>query len=155
MVCSVSCAIVEMLRWTHNTETTDMVKTRSQSSSKLYKSPFHAARMIYTQEGIRGFYRGVCLHRLCAICTAISQAACGVTGLAPNLVGVTPEKAIKLAANDVFREYLEKPDGSIALHHELLAGAGAGACQVIATVINCTAIGRSLVQFKITHSVSC
>jgi hypothetical protein len=58
----------------------------------------------------------------------------GWTGLVPNLVGVTPEKAIKLAANDLFREYFEHPDGSIAFHHELLSGALAGACQVVATV---------------------
>merc|ERR1712146_301951 len=62
-------------------------------------------------EGVRGFYKG----------------------LGPNLVGVTPEKAIKLAANDLFREAMEKPDGSLSLGAEMAAGAGAGLCQVIAT----------------------
>jgi len=45
-------------------------------------------------------------------------------GLGPNLVGVTPEKAIKLAANDLIREALESPDGSLPLHKEMIAGAG-------------------------------
>lgn len=50
-----------------------------------------------------------------------------------NLIGVIPEKAIKLAANECFREMFEQPDGSIRLHHEVLAGGLAGFCQVIAT----------------------
>jgi len=54
-------------------------------------------------------------------------------GLGPNLIGVTPEKAIKLAANELFREYFEKDDGSIEVYQEIIAGGGAGFCQVIAT----------------------
>ena len=41
-----------------------------------------AARKMLKAEGLRGFYRG----------------------LAPNLVGIIPEKAIKLAVNDYARE---------------------------------------------------
>lgn len=37
------------------------------------------------------------------------------------------------AANEFFREKFERDDGSIALRHEILSGAGAGFCQVIAT----------------------
>ncbi len=37
------------------------------------------------------------------------------------------------AANEVLREQFEKEDGSIELQHEILAGAGAGFVQVIAT----------------------
>eukprot|EP00607_Mallomonas_marina_P007576 CAMPEP_0182417416 /NCGR_PEP_ID=MMETSP1167-20130531/1867_1 /TAXON_ID=2988 /ORGANISM="Mallomonas Sp, Strain CCMP3275" /LENGTH=290 /DNA_ID=CAMNT_0024590983 /DNA_START=68 /DNA_END=940 /DNA_ORIENTATION=- len=88
----------------------DMVKTRLQASA-LYSNPFQAFRGIFAKEGIRGFYQG----------------------LPANLVGVTPEKAIKLAANEFFREHFEREDGSIALHHEMISGAGAGFCQVIAT----------------------
>ena len=45
-------------------------------------------------------------------------------GLGANLAGVTPEKAIKLAANDLLREALELPDGTLPLHREMMAGAG-------------------------------
>jgi hypothetical protein len=90
----------------------DMVKTRLQASKGQYSGPIDCFRKIITTEGgVRALYRG----------------------LAPNLVGVTPEKAIKLAANEFFRERLERPDGSISLINELLSGAGAGFCQVIAT----------------------
>ena len=68
-------------------------------------------RSILAENGILGFYRG----------------------LGANLIGVIPEKAIKLAANEYFREMLEQPDGSIRLHHEVIAGGSAGFCQVIAT----------------------
>ena len=89
----------------------DTIKTRLQAGKGLSNNPFNCAAQIFKTEGIRGFYRG----------------------LAANLVGVTPEKAIKLAANEFFREQFEKDDGSIALHHEMISGAGAGFCQVIAT----------------------
>ena len=89
----------------------DMIKTRLQSSGQGI-SPIEICKKIYHNEGgVRGFYRG----------------------LGPNLIGVIPEKAIKLAANEAFREMFEKEDGSIELGHEILAGAGAGFCQVIAT----------------------
>lgn len=54
-------------------------------------------------------------------------------GLSANLIGAIPEKAIKLSANEVLREYLERSDGSISLQNEIIAGAGAGFFQVIAT----------------------
>ncbi|XP_061531980.1 mitochondrial glutamate carrier 1 isoform X2 [Phycodurus eques] len=53
-------------------------------------------------------------------------------GAAVNLTLVTPEKAIKLAANDFFRHHLSK-DGKLTLLKEMLAGCGAGTCQVIVT----------------------
>ena len=59
-------------------------------------------RSIFAESGVSGFYRG----------------------LGANLIGVIPEKAIKLAANEYFREMLEQPDGSIRLHHEVIAGIG-------------------------------
>jgi solute carrier family 25 aspartate/glutamate transporter 12/13 len=53
----------------------DMIKTRLQASNGVYSGPMDVIRRIMTSEGgIRGFYRG----------------------LGPNLVGVVPEKAIKL-----------------------------------------------------------
>jgi hypothetical protein len=42
---------------------------------------------------------------------------------------VTPEKALKLGCNDLFREKLQNADGSISLPNEMLAGGGAGFCQ--------------------------
>jgi solute carrier family 25 aspartate/glutamate transporter 12/13 len=49
--------------------------------------------------------------------------------LVPQLVGVAPEKAIKLTVNDFIRDRLTLPDGSIPLWSEIAAGACAGASQ--------------------------
>lgn len=54
-------------------------------------------------------------------------------GAAVNLTLVTPEKAIKLAANDFFRHQLSKDGQKLTLVGEMLAGCGAGTCQVIVT----------------------
>jgi hypothetical protein len=66
-------------------------------------------------ERIRGFYRG----------------------LIPNLVGIIPEKAIKLAVNDYCREKwgdrLQMDADRIPVVYGMLSGATAGFCQVIAT----------------------
>lgn len=92
----------------------DMVKTRlqNQASGKagqlVYNGAWDCFTKIIRSEGVKGLYRG----------------------LAPNLVGVTPEKAIKLAVNDEMRRLLENPDGSISLLNEVIAGATAGFCQV-------------------------
>jgi len=84
----------------------DMIKTRLQSSIKgTYLGPLDVIQKILRNEGgVGAFYRG----------------------LSANLVGVTPEKAIKLAANEYFREKLEREDGSITVLNEVLAGGGAG-----------------------------
>ncbi|XP_015197811.1 solute carrier family 25 member 55a isoform X2 [Lepisosteus oculatus] len=52
---------------------------------------------------------------------------------AVNLTLVTPEKAIKLAANDFFRHLLSKDGKGLTVFKEMLAGCGAGTCQVIIT----------------------
>ncbi|XP_054906250.1 solute carrier family 25 member 55a isoform X2 [Poeciliopsis prolifica] len=54
-------------------------------------------------------------------------------GAAVNLTLVTPEKAIKLAANDLFRHHLSKEGKGLTVFKEMLAGCGAGMCQVIVT----------------------
>lgn len=55
------------------------------------------------------------------------------SGAAVNLTLVTPEKAIKLAANDFFRHHLSKDGKGLTVFKEMLAGCGAGMCQVIVT----------------------
>ncbi|XP_068950275.1 mitochondrial glutamate carrier 2 [Petaurus breviceps papuanus] len=54
-------------------------------------------------------------------------------GAAVNLTLVTPEKAIKLAANDFFREKLLEDGSKKNLIREMLAGCGAGVCQAVVT----------------------
>jgi len=94
----------------------DMVKTRLQAAGQAgatvkYNGVVDCIRQMYAKEGVRGFYRG----------------------LAPNLTGVTPEKAIKLAVNEKMRETLEDADGNISVFNQVLAGGTAGFCQVVAT----------------------
>uniref|UniRef100_A0AAZ3R6K3 EF-hand domain-containing protein n=1 Tax=Oncorhynchus tshawytscha TaxID=74940 RepID=A0AAZ3R6K3_ONCTS len=54
-------------------------------------------------------------------------------GLVPQLLGVAPEKAIKLTVNDFIRGKTRQKDGSIPVPAEILAGACAGGSQVIFT----------------------
>lgn len=75
----------------------------------LYKNSFDCVGKIWRNEGFFGFYRG----------------------LIPQLVGVAPEKAIKLTINDLVREYGTNDAGQIALPWEIAAGFAAGSCQVV------------------------
>ncbi|KAI0363620.1 mitochondrial carrier [Pilatotrama ljubarskyi] len=78
----------------------------------LYKNSLDCVRKVFRNEGFLGFYRG----------------------LGPQLIGVAPEKAIKLTVNDFIRARAMDPDtGRIALGWELVAGGTAGGCQVIFT----------------------
>ena len=54
-------------------------------------------------------------------------------GSAVNLLLITPEKAIKLAANDFFRHKLTMKDGKLPVQREMLAGGCAGLCQIVVT----------------------
>uniref|UniRef100_A0A8C5GJ13 EF-hand domain-containing protein n=1 Tax=Gouania willdenowi TaxID=441366 RepID=A0A8C5GJ13_GOUWI len=54
-------------------------------------------------------------------------------GLLPQLIGVAPEKAIKLTMNDFVRDKFTTQDGGIPLAAEILAGGCAGGSQVIFT----------------------
>ena len=68
--------------------------------------------MYYNEGGVRAFYRGVI----------------------PQLVGVAPEKAIKLTINDLVRKKATDPEtGRISLGWEIAAGGMAGGCQVVVT----------------------
>lgn len=95
----------------------DLVKTRMQNqrSSRvgemLYKNSLDCAKKVIRNEGFRGLYSGVL----------------------PQLVGVAPEKAIKLTVNDLVRGHFSDKNGKIWIPHEILAGGSAGACQVVFT----------------------
>uniref|UniRef100_A0A8B9J3Z4 Mitochondrial glutamate carrier 1 n=1 Tax=Astyanax mexicanus TaxID=7994 RepID=A0A8B9J3Z4_ASTMX len=92
----------------------DLAKTRlqnQQNGSRLYTSMSDCLIKTIRSEGYFGMYRGA----------------------AVNLTLVTPEKAIKLAANDFFRFHLSKDGQKLTLLKEMLAGCGAGTCQVIVT----------------------
>lgn len=96
----------------------DLVKTRIQNQRSvivgemLYRNSFDCFRKVLRNEGFLGLYRG----------------------LPPQLVGVAPEKAIKLAMNDLMRSILKNPrDGSITMINEAIAGGCAGASQVVFT----------------------
>nr|XP_057937106.1 electrogenic aspartate/glutamate antiporter SLC25A12, mitochondrial-like isoform X1 [Doryrhamphus excisus] len=97
----------------------DLVKTRMQNQRStgslvgelMYKNSFDCAKKVLRYEGFFGFYRG----------------------LLPQLIGVAPEKAIKLTMNDFVRDKFTTQDGSIPLAAEILAGGCAGGSQVIFT----------------------
>uniref|UniRef100_A0A8C6PYY2 Solute carrier family 25 member 12 n=1 Tax=Nothobranchius furzeri TaxID=105023 RepID=A0A8C6PYY2_NOTFU len=98
----------------------DLVKTRMQNQRStgsfvgelMYKNSFDCAKKVLRYEGFFGFYRG----------------------LVPQLIGVAPEKAIKLTVNDFVRDkFTNNNDNTIPLFAEILAGGCAGGSQVIFT----------------------
>ncbi|XP_075409274.1 mitochondrial glutamate carrier 2 [Tenrec ecaudatus] len=91
----------------------DLAKTRlqNQHGNDIYKGMVDCLLKTARAEGFLGMYRGA----------------------AVNLTLVTPEKAIKLAANDFFRHLLMKDGRQRNLKMEMLAGCGAGMCQVVVT----------------------
>merc|ERR1712212_994056 len=95
----------------------DLVKTRLQNQqvaadgSKMYSGMADCFRKTYRAEGYFGMYRG--------------------SGV--NILLITPEKAIKLAANDYFRHKLTRPDGTLPVSREMVAGGCAGLCQIVVT----------------------
>ncbi|KAH8359310.1 hypothetical protein KR093_005721 [Drosophila rubida] len=95
----------------------DLVKTRLQNQQigpngeRMYNSMFDCFRKTYRAEGYFGMYRG--------------------SGV--NILLITPEKAIKLTANDYFRHKLTTKDGKLPMTSQMLAGGLAGAFQIIVT----------------------
>lgn len=56
------------------------------------------------------------------------------SGSGVNLLLITPEKAIKLVANDCFRFYLGVPGQKhLPVYKGMIAGGGAGFCQIVVT----------------------
>ncbi|XP_020644731.1 mitochondrial glutamate carrier 2 [Pogona vitticeps] len=89
-----------------------------------------AKTRLQNQQG-QAVYTGM---RDCLIKTIRSEGFFGIyRGAAVNLTLVTPEKAIKLAANDFFRHLLSQDGKELSLAREMLAGCGAGTCQVVVT----------------------
>ncbi|GFO42145.1 mitochondrial glutamate carrier protein [Plakobranchus ocellatus] len=95
----------------------DLIKTRLQNQQPgpkgelFYKSLPDCAVKTFRNEGFFGMYRG--------------------SGV--NLLLITPEKVIKLVGNDFFRHHLASKDGTLTFGREVLAGGGAGLCQIIIT----------------------
>ena len=100
----------------------DLVKTRMQNQvivagqSPMYRNSFHCFLQTFRSEGFRGLYKGI----------------------GPQLVGVAPEKAIKLAVNDLLRGAFTVIDEftgeeKISMPLEILAGSCAGGAQVLVT----------------------
>lgn len=96
----------------------DLVKTRMQNQRAasvgqlLYKNSFDCFGKVFRNEGLRGLYSGVL----------------------PQLIGVAPEKAIKLTVNDLVRgKFTDAKTNEIKVWQELLAGGSAGAAQVVFT----------------------
>ncbi|XP_067907345.1 electrogenic aspartate/glutamate antiporter SLC25A13, mitochondrial [Heterodontus francisci] len=97
----------------------DLVKTRLQNQRStgafveeiMYRNSFDCFRKVLRYEGATGLYRG----------------------MLPQLMGVAPEKAIKLSTNDFVRDRFVRNDGSIPFAAEILAGGCAGSSQVIFT----------------------
>ncbi|KAI5126128.1 mitochondrial glutamate carrier 2 [Manis pentadactyla] len=89
-----------------------------------------AKTRLQNQHG-KGIYMGM---TDCLMKTARAEGFLGMyRGAAVNLTLVTPEKAIKLAANDFFRQLLMEDGRQRNLKMEMLAGCGAGVCQVVVT----------------------
>ncbi|XP_029455708.1 mitochondrial glutamate carrier 2 [Rhinatrema bivittatum] len=89
-----------------------------------------AKTRLQNQQG-QGTYTGMLD---CLIKTVRSEGFFGMyRGAAVNLTLVVPEKAIKLAANDFFRHHLSRDGKQLTLFREMLAGCGAGTCQVLIT----------------------
>jgi len=97
----------------------DLVKTRMQNQRTgsyigelMYRNSFDCFKKVVRHEGFSGLYRG----------------------LVPQLMGVAPEKAIKLTMNDLARDKLRKlNDGQLPIWAEMIAGGCGGASQVMFT----------------------
>ncbi|XP_051160959.1 calcium-binding mitochondrial carrier protein Aralar1 isoform X3 [Leptopilina boulardi] len=96
----------------------DLVKTRMQNQRTgsfigelMYRNSFDCCKKVIRHEGFFGLYRG----------------------LVPQLMGVAPEKAIKLTVNDFCRDKFSDKNGNIPLVGEIVSGACAGGSQVIFT----------------------
>ncbi|KAB7499966.1 Mitochondrial glutamate carrier 1 [Armadillidium nasatum] len=95
----------------------DLVKTRLQNQQigpngeRMYNSMLDCFKKTYRAEGYFGMYRG--------------------SGV--NILLITPEKAIKLTANDFFRHHFRNIESKLTVTREMAAGGMAGLCQIVVT----------------------
>ncbi|CAF0768277.1 unnamed protein product [Brachionus calyciflorus] len=96
----------------------DLVKTRMQNQRSksyvgevMYRNSWDCFKKVIRHEGVLGLYKG----------------------LTVQLIGVAPEKAIKLTVNDFVRDKFMQYTGELPLYAEIIAGGMAGGCQVIFT----------------------
>ncbi|XP_034114499.1 calcium-binding mitochondrial carrier protein Aralar1 isoform X4 [Drosophila nasuta] len=96
----------------------DLVKTRMQNQRTgsmigevAYRNSWDCFKKVIRHEGVLGLYRG----------------------LLPQLMGVAPEKAIKLTVNDFVRDKFTDKRSNIPVWGEVIAGGCGGAAQVIFT----------------------
>lgn len=96
----------------------DLVKTRMQNQRSkahvgelMYRNSIDCFKKVLRHEGLKGLYKG----------------------LTVQLIGVAPEKAIKLTVNDLVRDKFIQYKGELPLYGEVLAGGMAGMCQVVFT----------------------
>lgn len=90
----------------------DVVKTRMQNqtaTNKIYSNGFDCWKQLWKQGGVRSFYRG-CI---------------------PQMVGVAPEKAIKLLAYTYVTTHSANNPNELKTH--VVGGLLAGTCQVMVT----------------------
>lgn len=84
----------------------DLVKTRMQNQRSqfvgelMYRNSADCFKKVVRHEGIKGLYKG----------------------LTVQLIGVAPEKAIKLTVNDLVRDKFIQYKGELPLYGEVLAG---------------------------------
>lgn len=85
----------------------DLVKTRMQNQRAgsfigelMYRNSWDCFKKVIRHEGVFGLYRG----------------------LVPQLLGVAPEKAIKLTMSDYVRDKIRAKKGKITSYAEILAG---------------------------------
>jgi solute carrier family 25 (mitochondrial aspartate/glutamate transporter), member 12/13 len=89
-----------------------MQNQRSSIVGELaYRNSIDCFKKVIRHEGVLGLYRGI----------------------VPQLIGVAPEKAIKLTVNDLVRDKFMDKNGKISKYAEVLAGGCAGASQVVFT----------------------
>lgn len=93
-----------------------MQNQRTDGAKRMYNNSIDCFLKTFRSEGFVGLYRG----------------------LVPQLVGVAPEKAIKLTVNDLLRkaftvEDSETGEQKLQYYMEIFAGGCAGACQVLVT----------------------
>lgn len=100
----------------------DLVKTRMQNQRTgpivgelAYRNSMDCLKKVIRHEGVLGLYRG----------------------LVPQLLGVAPEKAIKLTVNDLVRDKLTDKHGNIPRWGEIIAGACVSPfCSIIPSFTN-------------------